>query len=254
MSWDASVQAHVGSFELDVELEGDRGVLALIGPNGSGKTTFLRLVAGAIAADRAEIRVADRVLSSTRRKVDVPMEKRRLGYVPQGFALFPHLSVIENVAFGLSMGKEKLERPHRRARAEQMLEELGCAPLRDRRVRRLSGGEQQRVALARALVVEPELLLLDEPLAALDASTRRSVRRLLRDRLGASNTPAIVVTHDINDVQTLDATVAVIEGGRIVQRGSVDHLRASPASDFVAEFVGNTDRDLGREAESACPS
>lgn len=152
-AWRAAVKACVGTFELEVDIEGEGDrVLALIGPNGSGQTTFLRVLAGAVVAQRSEIVVGGEVLSSSHGGIDVPMELRRIGYVPQGCGLFPHLSVLDNVAFGLSTGSHKVARRTRHRKAREILEELGCAHLSHRSVNRLSGGEQQRVALARALV------------------------------------------------------------------------------------------------------
>ena len=238
MTWTAAIRARLGAFALDVSLEGDADVLAVVGPNGSGKTTVLRLLAGAVDPERAEIEVGAQVLASTSRGVHVPMERRRVGYVPQGYGLFPHLSVIDNVAFGLSTWPHRLAKAERHARAQRMLEELDCGALAQRRVEGLSGGEQQRIALARALVIEPNLLLLDEPLAALDATTRRTVRRFLADHLPSFGRPCVLVTHDVRDVEALAAAVVVLEQGRVLQRGTLEDLRAAPASDFVAEFVG----------------
>ena len=235
--WRAAVRARIGTFELDVELDVEGGALALIGPNGSGKTTFLRVLAGAVEAERAEIVVAGEVLASSRDGVHVPMDRRRVGYVPQGYGLFPHLSVLDNVAFGLSTGPHKLKGLRRERKARDILEDLNCATLADRRVAGLSGGEQQRVALARALVLEPELLLLDEPLAALDVAMRRAVRAFLAERLQAFGRPSVLVTHDARDVAALGARICALEDGRVVQTGSLRALREAPATDFVAEFV-----------------
>lgn len=236
--WRATLRVGIGSFVLDAALDGGAQPLALIGPNGSGKTTVLRAVAGAIPVERAEIAVGEHVLESTDQDLHVPMERRRIGYVPQGYRLFPHLDVKDNVAFGLSTGALRRPVAERRARAIHVLDELGCADLADRRVDGLSGGERQRVALARALALDPQLLLLDEPLAALDATRRRSVRRALADHLASFGKPAVIVTHDVRDVAALGATVVALEGGRVVQRGSLDEVSARPATDFVAEFVG----------------
>ncbi len=235
--WRASVQAQLGDFDLDLSLKGDDGVLALVGPNGSGKTTFLRLLVGAVPASRAAIEVGGVTLADSERGVDTPIERRRVGYVPQGYGLFGHLSALDNVAFGLSTWPHRMAKAQRHDKARAILEELGCTGLAERNVRSLSGGEQQRIALARALVLEPDLLLLDEPLAALDATTRRTVRRFLAERLRAFGRPTILVTHDVRDVVALDASVAVLERGRLLQEGDLDALRATPASDFVAEFV-----------------
>jgi len=236
VSWSARLRTRLGGFTLDVQLGSSDPVLALVGPNGSGKTTVLRALAGAVPLEEAEIVVEGRVLASRRRGVDVPTEERRIGYVPQGYGLFGHLDAVDNVAFGLR--SRVRSRRARRERARDLLDALGCGAIAERRVRRLSGGEQQRVALARALVIEPDLVLLDEPLTALDASTRRSVRELLVDRLRAYGRPAILVTHDLRDIEAFDPDIAVIEGGRVVQRGSLASLRTEPATDFVAELVG----------------
>ncbi len=237
-AWSASVRARAGDFVLDVALEGGPGTLALVGPNGSGKTTLLRALLGAVPTERAEIAVGERVLASTARAVQLPMERRRIGYVPQGYGLFPHLTALDNVGFGLSTGAHRLPIGLARERAQAMLEELECGPLVHRAVHELSGGEQQRVALARALVLEPDLLLLDEPLAALDATTRRSVRSFLRERLPHLGRPSILVSHTLADVSALADEVCVLEHGRVVQCGDLAALRRAPASAFIAELLG----------------
>lgn len=236
-AWRVHVRARIGTLDLDVDLAGDEAPVAVVGPNGSGKTSLLRIVAGALPALAGKIVVNDVVLYDSESAVDLPIEQRRIGYVPQGFGLFPHLPVVENVLFGLSNQAPPPSRDERIRHAMAMLAALGCTALADRMPGQLSGGEQQRVALARALVIEPRLLLLDEPLAALDATSRRSVRAVLAERLGQLRRPSIVVTHDVRDVEALGAGVYVLEGGRVAQRGSVAELRANPASDFVAEFV-----------------
>ena len=238
MSWRARVRARVGDLTIDVDLSGGLAPLALIGANGSGKTTLLRVIAGAHAPLAGEIAVGGTILYSDEQAIDCPSEARRVGYVPQGYGLFPHLSVLDNVAFGLPAGFTRVSRAARRERAQAMLDGLECAHLANRRPDRLSGGERQRVALARALVIEPGILLLDEPLAALDAAGRRSVRDFLATRLRAARVPSLVVTHDVRDVVALEAEVCVLDHGRIVQRGDVSALRAAPASAFVEEFVG----------------
>jgi len=237
-TWHVSVATRVGGFELDLAMDGDTTPVALIGPNGSGKTTALRAIAGAIDVENAHIQVGERELEHTEAGIHVPMEHRRIGYVPQGYGLFPHLTVQENVEFGLAYGPYHHSSTDRRAHASKLLSELGCASLSARRIDRLSGGEKQRVALARALVLDPDLLLMDEPLAALDATRRRAVRRFLADRLEAFGRPSILVTHDVRDVIALEATVVALDSGRVIQRGSLDELRRSPANDFIAEFVG----------------
>ena len=232
-TWQVQLTARVGDFDLDVTLSGDHRPLALIGPNGSGKTTLLRLIAGALRPTAGLIAVHDAVLFESATRIDLPIERRRMGYLPQGYGLFTHLSVLSNVMFGLGGDREA-----RRGAALKMLRELGCADLADRRVGRLSGGEQQRVALARALVTQPRMLLLDEPLAALDVVTRRAVRSELAAHLARARCPAIVVTHDVRDVIALGARVAVLDAGRLAQMGGLDEVRDNPATPFAAEFVG----------------
>lgn len=238
MSWRVEIEATAGALHLDVVLSGARGPLALVGPNGSGKSTLLRAIVGAHRPTRGSIELDGTLLFSAAAGIDVPSEERSVGYVPQGYGLFPHLRVVDNVAFGFSTGRRRRRRRQRHRVALHMLRRLGCDHLADRLPAHLSGGEQQRVALARALVTEPHLLLLDEPLAALDAATRRSVRSFLATHLRTLQRPSILVTHDVRDVLALDAEICVIEAGRIVQRGDVHALQRAPATDFVAEFVG----------------
>lgn len=236
MSWRVAVQMRLGALELDVDIQGGDVPVALIGPNGSGKTTLLRTIAGAYRPDSGSIRLADRTVFDSERGLDVPPEQRYVGYVPQGYGLFPHLSVIDNVAFGWISKTPHVARAERRQAAGELLTRMGCAHLADRAPATLSGGEQQRVALARALTVEPRILLLDEPLAALDAPARRAVRGYLVEHLAARAGPAIVASHDARDVRALGAHVHVIERGRIVQSGPVEELMARPETEFVAAF------------------
>ncbi|MFT5679477.1 MAG: molybdate transport system ATP-binding protein [Myxococcota bacterium] len=226
MSWSADVSAQIGTLPLSVALSGGDAPLLVIGENGAGKTTLLRILAGAMSA-KGRIVVGERTLLDTDAGICLPPQERRVGYVPQGYGLFPHLSARDNVAFGLTG-------PHRRPRAEAMLESMGLVGLADRRPRQLSGGQQQRVALARALITQPRLLLLDEPLAALDVGSRRRMRSVLADHL--VGIPSIVVTHDARDVRALGGSVVVLSEGVVVQSGSVSAVSADPATAFVAEF------------------
>ena len=237
MTWRAAVTVSVGRLTLEVELEGDTSPVALIGPNGSGKTTLLRTIAGAHTPVSGIIRLGERTLYDSAGGIDLPPEERRIGYVPQGYGLFPHLRVIDNVAFGWRSGAGR-GRDLGRAAAVTLLERLGCPHLAHRWPGSLSGGEQQRVALARALMIDPRILLLDEPLAAMDATARRSLRSYLAAHLSERSAPALVVTQDARDVTALGAFVFALEGGRIVQRGYAPELAANPASEFVAEFFG----------------
>ena len=236
MSWRLDVRLRVGDLRLDVELEGGEKPLALIGPNGSGKTTLLRTIAGAHRPDEGTIRIGDDVVFDSARRVDVPPERRRVGYVPQGYGLFPHLSVLDNVAFGWIARAPRPTRSERRRAAAELLERTGSGRLAERGPGALSGGEQQRVAVARALAAEPALLLLDEPLAALDAPARRAMRRYLAEHVAGMPGPAIVVSHDADDVAAFAADVCVLEEGRVVQRGSAAALAERPATGFVEAF------------------
>jgi molybdate transport system ATP-binding protein len=236
LTWQVRVQAKIGPLELDVELQGAREPLAIVGPNGAGKTTLLRIVAGAHRPLSGRIQVGERVLFDAHERIDLPPEARRVGYVPQGYGLFPHLSVLDNVGFGLSSRAHFVPPRERRERALRLLAELGCAGLERRYPGELSGGERQRVALARALILEPDVLLLDEPLSALDTTSRRAMRAFLAAHLAKRDKPALVISHDIRDVLALGGQVAVIEHGRVVQRGSAAELAAHPETAFVSEF------------------
>ena len=236
MSWSVNIRMQLGALELDVSLVGDETPLAIIGPNGSGKTTLLRTIAGAYRAEAGSIRLGDEIAFDAEQGIDRPPEERKVGYVPQGYGLFPHLSVLDNVAFGLMARRAEVQREQAHRAARVLLEEMGSEHLAERRPKMLSGGEQQRVALARALMTEPAMLLLDEPLSALDASARRSVRAYLAGHLEKRAAPTIVVTHDVRDVVALGASVVVLEAGKIVQKGQPQELAAEPATEFVAEF------------------
>jgi molybdate transport system ATP-binding protein len=233
----AELQAPVGDIALDVALDVEGGeCLALAGPSGAGKTTIVRMIAGTSTPARGRITYADEVWLDRARGISSPPEQRRCGYVPQDHALFPHLSVWRNVAYGL---RSRRSRAERRARALELLERFGLADRAEARPATLSGGERQRVALARALAIAPRLLLLDEPLAALDIRTRAAATRELGSVLSASGVPAILITHDFHDAAALADRVAIIDRGRVVQRDSAERLAAAPASAFVAEFTGS---------------
>ncbi|HEY6692438.1 MAG TPA: ABC transporter ATP-binding protein [Solirubrobacteraceae bacterium] len=230
-----AAETTLGAFSLDVELEVASGeCLALAGPSGAGKSSVLRVIAGLVRPERGTVRCGERVWLDTARGVDLPPEARRCGYVFQDYALFPHLSAWQNVAYGL----RGVPRRERRAHALALLERFGLAEQADARPRTLSGGERQRVAVARALAVEPDALLLDEPLSALDARTRAAAGRELAAVLHAAAVPALLVTHDFQEAALLGDRVGVIDGGRIVQVGSAGQLAAMPASPFVADFTG----------------
>jgi molybdate transport system ATP-binding protein len=198
---------------------------------------LLELVLGARPAEHGRIAIGSEVLLDTERGFELPLEQRRLGYVPQDYALFPHLSVRDNVSFALGSAR-KVSSAKLRERVAAALSDLDLLALADRSVQGLSGGERQRVALARALVIEPRALLLDEPLSALDVHARREVRALLASHLQRLGLPTWVVTHDAEDARVLGQRIAVLEAGRIVQVGSYEELAGNPGSRFVAGLLG----------------
>jgi ABC-type sulfate/molybdate transport systems ATPase subunit len=214
------------SFELELALEIGAETVALVGPSGGGKTSVLRAVAGLERPRRGSITCAGETWFDVDRDVHLPPERRSVGLVFQEYALFPHLSVGENVAFG-----------GRRARPD-LLERLRIGHLERARPTELSGGERQRVALARALARNPKVLLLDEPMAALDSHTRARVREELRSLLRELGLPALVVTHDFEDAAALAGRVGVLVEGRLLQIAPPAELVALPADAFIASFAG----------------
>ena len=237
MSLHADISFERDGFALDIALQARGGeTLGLLGPNGSGKSTTLRCLAGLERPARGVVEISGSVVEDTSRGIDVPPEARSVGYVFQDYLLFPHMSVLDNVAFGpRSRGAS---RRSALASARAWLERLDVADLADRKPRQLSGGQAQRVALARALVTEPDLLLLDEPLAALDAGTRSTVRSLLRRYLADFRGAVVLVTHDPMDAMVLADRVVVLEEGHVVQTASPGDIARRPASTYVAQLVG----------------
>jgi putative spermidine/putrescine transport system ATP-binding protein len=209
--------------------------MVLLGPSGCGKTTTLRLIAGLEAPDPGGT-----VIFDGRDVTRVPVEKRNVGIVFQSYALFPHLNVAANVGYGLRIRRHHPEDV--RARVTEMLELVRLTELADRRIDQLSGGQKQRVALARAIAISPRVLLLDEPLAALDAKLREHLRAELRDLLRRVGITAVYVTHDQAEAMTLGDRIAVMNAGRIEQTGTPREIYRMPRTPFVAEFVGNVNR------------
>ena len=237
MSLEAGLGLTLGTLVLEVELAVATGELVvLLGPNGAGKTTLLRAIAGLVPLDRGRVVLDGDVLEDTAAGTWVPTEQRPVGFVFQDYLLFPHLSALENVAFGLrARGLPKAEA---RRRAAGWLERVGLATHAGARPRALSGGQAQRVALARAMVGDPRLLLLDEPLAALDAATRTEVRRDLRRHLASFDGTRLLVTHDPLEAMALADRLVVLEGGHITQTGSPAEVSGRPRSRYAAELVG----------------
>jgi len=215
-------------------------MLALLGPSGCGKTTALRALAGLEDVDGGRVLVGGRDLT------DVPASKRDMGMVFQAYSLFPHLTAIENVAFGLRM--RRVGAVERRRRAGDALELVGLSELADRYAGQMSGGQQQRVALARALAVRPRVLLLDEPLSALDARVRTQLREEIRRIQLEVGTTAVFVTHDQEEALAVADQVGVMRAGRLEQLGAPQEVYDRPATEFVARFVGLTSRLPARAA------
>jgi molybdate transport system ATP-binding protein len=237
VSLEAELGLTLGELELEVELGVATGELVvLLGPNGAGKTTLLRALAGLVPLARGRVVLDGEVLEDTEAGTWVPTERRPIGFVFQDYLLFPHLSALENVAFGLRA--RGLPRAEARPRAAGWLERVGLAAHAGARPRALSGGQAQRVALARALAGDPRLLLLDEPLAALDAATRTEVRRDLRRHLASFDGTRLLVTHDPLEAIALADRLVVLEGGRVTQTGTPAQVSARPRSRYVAELVG----------------
>ncbi|MBI1351017.1 MAG: ATP-binding cassette domain-containing protein [Actinomycetales bacterium] len=231
----ARIDVSRGDFRLHVDIVAAAGrITAVLGPNGSGKTTLLHTLAGLQPVDAGRIEISGRVLDDPAESVFVPAEHRRTGLVFQDFLLFPHLSVQANVEFG----PRSLGLPEPARRATEWLDRLDVADLAERRPSALSGGQAQRVALARALAADPDMLLLDEPMAALDASTRVEVRRELRRHLREFTGPTLLVTHDPLDALVLADDVVVLESGRVSQSGTTDDVGRRPATSYVATLMG----------------
>lgn len=211
-------------------------VLAVVGPNGAGKSTLLSLIAGLLRPDSGTVRLGDRALFSESENIFIAAHRRRISLLLQDSLLFPHMSVRANVEFGpRSLGRSRSECTRT---ALQWLDAVGAADLAGRRPRELSGGQAQRVAIARALAAEPELILLDEPLSGLDATSAPDIRSLLTTVLGKGRTTAIIVTHDLLDVVTTASRVLVLDGGEVAETGDVTTILGQPTSRFGARFAG----------------
>ncbi len=233
--WEVQIECLKGDFHLQVELSGGLRPLALIGANGSGKSTILRGVLGLETLERAFVRVGDHILHDSNKSRYVPVEDRNLAYLPQGLGLFPHMNVAENILFAdrsntLSLA-ELIDGEH-----STTIENLKIKPLLHRRPEELSAGECQKVALARVMIQKPQLVLLDEPASALDILARREVRKVLSEQLSDLGIPSILVTHDFRDVRDLAADIAYLKEGKVEKAGSVDDFPGAEADEFLNEF------------------
>jgi len=231
------VQARIEERDIAFDLAlADGEVLAVLGPNGAGKSSLLQLIAGLLRPDEGRVELGEHCLTDTARGVFVPPHARGVALLSQRAMLFPHMNVAANVAFApRSKGKR---RPQARAVAERWLRAVGAEHLANRRPGQLSGGQAQRVAVARALAADPEVLLLDEPMAALDVSAAPALRRLLREILRDEPRTAVLVTHDLRDALAVADQVIVLEHGRIVESGPVRLVLTSPRSAFAARITG----------------
>ena len=246
---DVRIRLGLNGFTLDAAWTAGDGVSVLFGPSGSGKTLTLQCLAGLVRPDAGRIVVDGRVLFDGAAGIHVPPQERRLGYVFQGYALFPHLTVRSNVAFGLRR-RPPVERDQRTAK---VIERLGLRGFEGRYPQELSGGQRQRVALARALATEPALVLLDEPLSALDLPLRRALRDELQAILADWRMPAVLVTHDFAEAYQLGDRVVIYEAGRVRQAAPRGDLLWRPASESVARILGYRNVLRGTVAE-ACPT
>ena len=233
----AVLDTHLKTFHLDIKFSADRGkTTVLLGESGAGKSTVLRLLSGLLHPERGLIALEDKTYFDSERRIAIPPEARPFGYVFQDYTLFPHLTTFENVAFGLRA--QHLPRRHVRQRVGEALEQVHLSGFDQRKPAQLSGGQQQRVAIARALALHPELLLLDEPLSALDVQTRRQVRQELRSLLSSAGITTIMVTHQYLEALLFGYQILVLEQGQLIQQGSHRDLLQYPRSSYVAELVG----------------
>jgi len=222
------------NFELDVSVSFPPGITILFGPSGAGKTTLLDCIAGLVQPDAGRIATPEKIFFDSALGIDPPPQARRVGYVFQDLALFPHLSVEDNVKYGIS----SLAAENRKRRSNAILESFRIAHLRSRRPGEISGGERQRVALARALVIDPQILLLDEPLAALDAATKSRIVDDLRAWNQEHRIPVVYVTHSREEVFALGEQVIVLEDGRQIAQGTPHQVMSAPRSETVAQLAG----------------
>lgn len=224
---------HFAGFTLDISFTVPMGLIVLFGPSGSGKSLTLQALAGLCQLDNATIRLGDSCWQDTRKGIFVPPQERHVGYVPQSYALFPHLNVAQNIAFGLKLRGQQAQQ-----RVAELVSLMQLDGLERLQPAQLSGGQQQRVALARALATEPRLLLLDEPFSALDATVHETLRAEVRALYERLHIPIVLVTHDAQEARILADTMVVIDSGRVLQSGATEEVFRSPATRDVAQRIG----------------
>jgi len=243
---EVDIRRRLGGFHLATAFSAGDEIAVLFGPSGAGKSLTLQAIAGILRPDKGLVRVNGLTAFDSSAGINVPPQERRIGYVPQGYALFPHLTVAHNIGYGLS----GLDRCQRAKRVQEMISLLSLDGLEDRRPRELSGGQQQRVALARALVFRPRLLLLDEPFAALDEAIRSTLRQELLDIRRRMAVTIVLVTHDLAEAFALGDCIAVLDSGRVLQQGPREEVYYRPASRRVAELVQSRNILAGRVVEN----
>jgi molybdate transport system ATP-binding protein len=230
-----AVRKRLGDFTLDASWTSDQPIVALVGPSGAGKTLTLQCIAGLITPDAGRVVCADRELFDSAKRVNVRPQRRRIGYVFQGYALFPHMTVLENIRYGKPA---RLRESTVATQLAPVIERLGLGDLQSRYPSQLSGGQQQRVAIARALATDPDLLLLDEPLSALDAPLRRQLCAELSQTLREWGKPAVLVTHDLSEAYQIADLVVLCEEGRTTGAVAKNDLLWNPSSERVARLIG----------------
>ena len=234
MALEVQIEKKLPDFELNVAFTASEKPLSILGPSGAGKTMLLRCIAGLERADRGRIALGDRVLFDSQQNVRVPAQRRRIGMVFQNYALFPHRTVAENIGFGL----HGLPKKERAARATALIDRAHLKELANRYPRALSGGEQQRTALARALAIDPDALLLDEPLSALDTHLRSQVEAQLQEVFSTYQRPALLVTHNIEEAYRLGERLLVLSRGRMAAYGPKEEIFRRPPSREVGRLTG----------------
>ena len=230
------VTRRLKNFELNVSFQSltDHNTVALFGPSGTGKSMTLQILAGLVTPERGLITLGDQVLFDSAQRINLPAQRRRVGFVPQSYTLFPHLTVRKNILFGVS----HWPRERQETRLAELLTALRLEGLQDRRPAQISGGQQQRVALARAMITEPQILLLDEPFAALDSIIRARLQEELLSLKERYRLPIVLVTHDLQEAYTLSEQIVVLEAGQVIQSAERDEVLYRPANEAVARFVG----------------
>ena len=232
MMWKCHAHVQRGDLSIDVDLLGKHRVTFLIGPNGSGKSTLLKSICGSCIPQRGSIIINNRIVFDDNQSVNIPIQSRNVGYVPQGAVLFPHLTAEENIGFGLRFST--LSPKEIRERIQHCLERFDCHSFAHRYPNQLSGGEKQRVAIARALIIQPDFLLLDEPFSALDAQSKNMLRKYI---FSDTIPPILVVSHDIQDVMQGAEYIFVLERGSISQEGTLETLLKTPKTPYIREFL-----------------